>query len=322
MKKLCAIGEALIDFIPSQKGVCLKDVVSFQRTAGGAPANVAAAVARLGGSSKVITQLGKDAFGDFLVATMQSYGIDTSDIQRSEEGDTALAFVSLAEDGNRDFQFYRKTSADLLLEPVQIQESMLDDCGILHFCSVDLVESPMHYAHKKLIELALAKQLTVSFDPNLRFPLWKDKEKLRQTVLEFLPYAHILKLSDEELEFISGKQTIKAALPDLFVGNVSCVIYTMGKNGARAYHKSGFWVETAGYFVDAKDTTGAGDAFIGAFLYKLLMLGKDISICTEEETLEMLRFANAYGAHTTTKQGAMSAMASRSELEQFLNQMK
>ena len=135
-QKLYAIGEALIDFIPQEKGKRLKDVTGFVRVAGGAPANVAGACAKLGGHAGLITQLGEDAFGDYIVECCEKSGIDTSYILRSADADTALAFVSLAADGNRDFKFYRRSCADLMLSPDHIREEMLKDCGIVHFCSV------------------------------------------------------------------------------------------------------------------------------------------------------------------------------------------
>lgn len=146
--KLCGIGEALIDFIPEVKGQRLKDVPSFKRVAGGAPANVVGAVTKLGIPSKFLTKLGDDPFGDYIVEVLDNAGIDTSNIERDKEGETALAFVSLASDGNRDFKFYRKNSADLRYGVEDIPTDILDDCGMIHFCSVDLVESPMKEAHK------------------------------------------------------------------------------------------------------------------------------------------------------------------------------
>lgn len=167
--KLCGIGEALIDFIPDVKGERLKDVPSFTRVAGGAPANVIGAVTKLGIPSKMLTKLGDDPFGDYIIDVLNDAGIDTSNIERDQEGETALAFVSLAADGNRDFKFYRKNSADLRYSVDDIPENILDDCGMIHFCSVDLVESPMKEAHKKLIDMAIEQGVKVSFDPNLRF---------------------------------------------------------------------------------------------------------------------------------------------------------
>lgn len=317
MKKLCVIGEALIDFIPDTKGQRLKDVSAFKKAAGGAPANVAASVCKLGGQAKMITQLGKDAFGDFLIETMQSCGIDTSDIQQTDMGDTALAFVSLAEDGNRDFKFYRRTSADLMLHEDAIKEEMLEGCGILHFCSVDLVESPMKQAHRKLIEMAINRNLIISFDPNLRLSLWNDDEALKQTVHEFLPYAHIVKLADEELEFITGYKNIEEALPSLFIGNVQYIIYTMGKDGAALFHRDGQMQKVSGIFVEVQDTTGAGDSFIGAFLYQCLRDDIQLRQIDSKIGKEYLAFANLYAAYSTTKQGAISSMATIEELKEF-----
>lgn len=321
-QKLCAIGEALIDFIPQEKGQRLKDVTHFKRVVGGAPANVAGAVAKLGGTSKFITQLGKDAFGDHIIECFQRCHIDTSDILRTDTADTALAFVSLAADGNRDFLFYRRNCADLMMDAKDIKDDALKDCGILHFCSVSLVEAPMKYAHKKLLEQAITQDVLISFDPNLRLSLWNDEMALKKTIQEFLPYADILKISDEELAFITGYDTIEEALPALFQERVKMVIYTMGKDGAQVYMKN-MCVNAQGYQVDVKDTTGAGDSFIGAFLFKLLEDQiDDISKLSNDALVEYLSFANAYAAYTTTQIGALDAFANRSEIEAFISSYK
>ncbi len=318
MKKLCAIGEALIDFIPEQKGQRLKDVPRFKRVAGGAPANVAASVAKLGGKAKFITQLGEDAFGDHIMEVFDAVGVDTSDIVRSKDANTALAFVSLAADGNRDFLFYRKDCADKNLDPKDISSSALKDCGILHFCSVDLVESPMKQSHKKLIDMAMKEDIIISFDPNVRLNLWDTEEACKDAIHEFLPYADIIKISDEELEFISGFTDIETALPFFFKDRCQFLIYTMGKDGARLYQRDHSMVKAKGYCVDVFDTTGAGDSFIGAFLYQLLSNDcLDLSAISKEELTEFLVFANLYAAHTTTKEGAIDAMATLEELTAF-----
>lgn len=322
MKKLCAIGEALIDFIPQQKGKRLKDVEQFKRVAGGAPANVAAAVAKLGGASKFLSKLSTDAFGDYIFETIQKCGIDTSSIVRCDEYDTSLAFVSLASDGNRDFKFFRKQGADLQYSVSDLSKDVLEDCGMIHFCSVSLVESPMKKAHQKLIEMAIEKQVKISFDPNLRRSLWDDDEGLRKTVNEFLPYADILKISDEELSFITGYSKIEEAFPTLFAKRCQLLIYTLGKDGAIIYRRDGSHIDHSGYQVEVKDTTGAGDSFIGAFIYQLLQSDfEDYQMIDDESLSHYLDFANAYAAYMTTKEGALAAMASMSEFKKFLNQI-
>lgn len=322
MTKLISIGEVLIDFIPQQKGVALKDVISFERAPGGAPANVAAAVAKYGHQSTMITKLGMDAFGDFLVDELRISGVETDKILRTTEANTGLAFVSLKEDGERDFSFYRKPSADLLLTEDEIESNWFNRGDILHFCSVDLVESPMKQAHRKAINLIKEKGGLVSFDPNVRLPLWDNPSDCREAILEFLPYAHIVKVSDEELEFITKMKEVEAAIDSLFIGDVQTVIFTKGSEGAELYIKGRKW-ESNGYVVNAQDTTGAGDAFIGGFLFKLLKANAtpdNLLNVLDELHNEFLQFANASGALTTTGKGAISALPNKEQVLSLISQ--
>ena len=228
----------------------------------------------------------------------------------------------MQEDGNRDFKFYRRTAADLQYSPDNISEDILDECGMVHFCSVSLMDSPMKEAHRKLLDLATRKGVLISFDPNLRFSLWDDEEALRNAVLEFLPYADILKLSDEELEFITGRTDIEAALPQLLQGRCRYIIYTQGKEGASLYRK-GECITSKGHRVDVVDTTGAGDSFIGAFLYCLLKEGNgDLEEISCGQLQNHLDFANLYAAHTTTIAGVLAAMADQQELEAFRHSLE
>ncbi|OKL35656.1 carbohydrate kinase family protein [Domibacillus mangrovi] len=320
MGTLYSIGEVLIDFIPLQKGQALKDVVSFERAPGGAPANVAAAIAKLGGRSKMITKLGADAFGDFLLEKLEETGVDTSHIIRTNEANTGLAFVSLREDGERDFSFYRKPSADLLLTADEVDNSIFETGDILHFCSVDLVDSPMKQAHVKAIQSAKESGALISFDPNVRLPLWDSSDACRETILEFIPKAHIVKISDEELTFITGIENEDKAIASLFFGDVQTVIYTKGAAGATLYVQD-ITIDSNGYSVDVQDTTGAGDAFIGALLYRLMEAD------TSQQTLQhvlicdgqsILSFANAAGAITTTGKGAISSLPSKKQIDDII----
>lgn len=321
MYKIITIGEALIDFIPNKKGCELKNVDGFERVAGGAPANVAAAVAKLSGEAYFISQLGEDAFGDHIIEVLNNVNVNTEYVLRTNKANTALAFVSLKEDGNRDFSFYRNPSADMLFEQSEVKESWFEGCKVLHFCSVDLVESPMKYAHKKAIEYATKNNAIISFDPNVRLPLWSNHEECRSVILEFLPMANIVKISDEELEFITGISDESKAIESLFIGNVRAIIYTKGPNGACFITKQNGnikSVESKGIKVNAIDTTGAGDSFIGSFLYQLgeykLNLC-DLENINEESLRTMLDFSNKYAADTTTKKGAISAMCTLEEIK-------
>jgi fructokinase len=321
MTKLYSIGEALIDFIPQQKGCALKDVVSFERAPGGAPANVAAAVAQYGHEAAMITKLGKDAFGDFLVEQLEHAGVQTDKILRTSEANTGLAFVSLKENGERDFSFYRKPSADLLFTEEEINPDWFGAGDILHFCSVDLVESPMKHAHKRAISFVKERGGLISFDPNVRLPLWDAAEDCRAAILEFLPSAHFVKISDEELEFITGISSVEQAISSLFVGDIQAVVYTKGADGAELYVKNEKWT-SPGYKVDVQDTTGAGDAFIGGFLFKLLegiATPENLKEVLIEKHSEILQFANASGALTAAGKGAISALPKMEQIIELIN---
>ena len=316
MKKVISIGEALIDFIPNQKGCELKDVIGFERVAGGAPANVSAVVAKLGGKSNFISKLGRDAFGDHIIEVLKEANVNTDYVLRTDKANTGLAFVSLKEDGNRDFSFYRNPSADMLLEENEVKKEWFKDCHSLHFCSVDLIECPMKYAHKKAIEFALENKSIISFDPNVRLPLWKQPEDCRKAILEFLPLSNIVKISDEELEFITGIKDEKEALDSLLTGDVKVIIYTKGTNGAEFITKERV-IFSPSFKVSAQDTTGAGDSFIGSLLYQVAegeYSLEELVTLSEEKVQEILTFSNATAALTVCKKGAIGALPLKEEV--------
>ncbi|MDE7229511.1 MAG: carbohydrate kinase [Oscillospiraceae bacterium] len=319
-KRLIAIGEALIDFIPDKVGCEFYEVSGFSPKLGGAPANVCGAFARLGGSARLITQLGCDPFGDKIMRELAEYGIDTSCISRTDKANTALAFVSLARDGNRTFSFYRKPSADMLLTSDKIRAEWFEDVFALHFCSVSLGDFPMKSAHYSAIDAARKKGGIISFDPNLRFQLWDDPAILKRTVLEFIPLADILKISDEELEFITGERDHKKGIPKLFNGNVKMIVYTCGGKGAYVFTENNVSVSEA-TAVDIKDTTGAGDGFIGSFLWMLNELGmtaETLSDMEEREQRKCLDFSNAFCAESVRKYGAIPSYPTLEEIRQKL----
>ena len=316
-KVLAAIGEALIDFIPDKSGCAFDDVTAFAPKIGGAPANVCAAFARLGGSSRMLTQLGDDPFGHKIIHELNAVGVDTSRISVTDKANTALAFVSLAENGDRVFSFYRKPSADMLYESDSVKEEYFDDVFALHFCSVDIGDFPMKQAHKKAVEIMRKRGGIVSFDPNLRFNLWDSREHLQSAVREFIPFSDIVKLSEDELEFVTGCTDISEGAEQLFEQGVSLVLYTLGSKGAYAYTRklSAF---APALKVKAVDTTGAGDGFTGSFLYKLCENGiavdsmKDVSI---ETLIDCLEFANKFCAVSVTKKGAIASYPTSEEMK-------
>ncbi len=317
MARFFSMGEALIDFIPMDLDTDLKNVSGFIKKPGGAPANVAACVAKLGNKAYFIGKLGDDAFGEYLLDTMKAVGINTSYISQTDKANTCLAFVSLKSDGNREFSFYRKPSADLLLEADEIDENWFQSGDIMQFCTVSLPESPVRYAHKRVIEIVKSKGGLIVFDPNLRFPLWPDRKALKATCLEFMEYADVIKISDEELEFITGTADENEAAKFLFDKGIRIFIYTMGKNGAKLFTPE-FGLSAGGFKVEAIDTTGAGDAFLGGFVGKLMRDGKKTDDISKDYAGELLRFSNACGAIVSSRKGAINSMPDMGEVEEFI----
>lgn len=316
MKKVVAIGELLIDFVPQQKGCALDEVTHFERVAGGAPANVAAAVARLGGNASMISQVGEDAFGTHILKVLRANGVDTSYVFRTGRANTGLAFVSLDAAGNREFSFFRNPSADLFLEEGQIVPDMFTECAALHFCSVDLVDWPVRAAHRRAVALAKQAGALISFDPNVRLPLWSSPADCQAAIREFLPSADLVKLSDDEVEFVTGCTDERAAAEKLFGMGCRLLIVTRGAAGSAAYtpHAEGF-AETIR--VPVTDTTGAGDSFIGSFLYQLTRDGvaaDGLDKLTEQQLTDYLVFSAQYASLTVQHKGAV--MATMDELRQ------
>lgn len=312
------IGEALIDFIPSLRGVTLEEVPEFRRVVGGGPANCCAAVARLGGESAFIGQVGDDAFGRLILQSFQAFGVDTSRISVTDEANTALAFVSLRADGNRDFIFYRKPSADMLLTPERIDAGWFQKGDILMFSSVDLIEAPVKYAHIRALESARAAGATIFFDPNVRLPLWPDHDLYRRTINDFLTWADIVKVSDEESEFIFGTSDERACAEQCFEKGAKVVFITKGPRGCAVYSKAGHTFSFEALDVKVVDTTGAGDTFAGAALYQLQRAGSVAAFMEPEYLSQATRFANAAGSIATMKKGAFDALPTLEEVEKYL----
>ena len=316
MNKLLSIGEALVDMIPEQVDCGIPEVVSFKPIVGGAPANVCGAFVKLGGEAEMITQLGDDPFGDKVVGEFDRFGIGKKYVKRTDKANTALAFVALKGDGNREFSFYRRPSADMLMGAEDVKEEWFEGEYALHFCSVSIGNFPMKEAHKAAIDYAEKHGLLISFDPNLRKPLWNSMEDLYNAVHEFIPRAHVIKISDEELEFLTGKTAMEDALDQLFVGNVKMIIYTKGADGAECYTKNAR-AFAAGEKVKAVDTTGAGDAFIGSFLYQLFQDGitvEKLETVTAEKMQAYLEFSNKFCGLSVQKPGAIASYPTKDEL--------
>jgi fructokinase len=322
LKTLLSIGEALIDFIPGQPGRALRDVGSFAPMVGGGPANAAAAFARLGGRASLLTKLGADPFGDKIALALAAAGVDVSHVTRTDAAKTTLAFVSLMADGQREFSFYRSPGADMLYAADEVPREAFADVGALHFSSVSLGDFPMKDAHERAIAYMREAGGIVSFDPNVRQSLWPDRRALRRRILEFLPKAHIVKLSDEDLAFVAGTGTAATedALPLLFQGDVRLAILTKGAAGAAAYTAGGASADVPSRPAAAIDTTGAGDAFAGAFLFRLLETGAEpesLAALPADRLAELLAFANDYCGYSVQRHGAIASYATAREFAEY-----
>lgn len=308
MGRIFTIGEALIDFIPIEPKGSLKDVEGFIKKPGGAPANVAVCVSKLGGKSHFIGMLGDDSFGHFLKDTLEGYGVSTEYTYMTDRAKTALAFVSLGEDGQRDFSFYRNPSADLFLDISNVEGIDLKRGDFISFCSVDLVDYPVKKATEYLLSKANSSGATVLFDPNVRKDLWDDLNECRDTIRYFIRYADVVKISDDEMEFVTGYSDIDMGVK--FIKSLGCknVIVTLGAEGSVAYVGDLDRIYKEGHKVKAVDTTGAGDAFVGALLYRLSQLSESIEDINTEDIEDILDFSNKVASMTTTKKGAMEAM--------------
>ncbi len=319
MFDISAIGELLIDFTPV--GISEAGNVIFERNPGGAPANVLAAASKLGSSTAFLGKVGRDQFGEFLAKTLEDNRIDVRGLKFSLSANTTLAFVHLNEHGDRSFSFYRNPGADMLLSEEDLETDVLKSTGIFHFGSVSMTDEPSRSATLKAVEIAKNSGAVISFDPNLRPLLWKSLDEAKKQIIGGLGYADILKISGEELEFLTGVKDLAAGTEQLQKHGISFIIVTLGPAGA-FYRAGGITGFQPTYDVRVVDTTGAGDAFLGAFLYKLKGLGlDDIRKLSSGEIDKIMDFANAGGACTTSRKGGIPAVPDLEQVERCMREI-
>ena len=317
MTDAICLGELLIDFVPTVTGVTLVEATAFKQAPGGAPANVAVGLSRLGVSSGFMGKVGDDPFGHFLARTLAEAGVDVSALRYATEARTALAFVSLRADGEREFTFYRHPSADMLYAPTEVDEAYVRGACLLHFGSISLISEPSRGATLRAVELAREAGLLVSYDPNLRSGLWADAKAARAGIRLGWPEADVVKVSEEELEFLTGDPNPADAARKLWHDRLRLLAVTRGHLGCR-YFTATSSGEVASFAVAAVDTTGAGDGFMAGLLRGLLLDGPEAAVRDETRLRAICRFANAVGALTTTERGAIPALPTLDRVEAFL----
>jgi fructokinase len=306
MKILC-IGEALIDMICTDKGRALSDGDHFLKKAGGAPTNVAAAIAALGGDTELAAKVGADPFGRHLVEVMQGFNVNTRWVFQDPQNFTTFAFVSLMEDGERDFYFNR--GADGQLSRAEVDRIDLDEFGILHFGSATgFLPGPLQAAYQLLLQKALAKKIFISFDPNYRHLLFKNNiRSFIDQSWNFIQHCHFFKVSDEEAMLLTGRNNVHDAAQDLLKKSTAIFAITLGKEGT-LLGRNGKTLTVESIPVKPVDTTGAGDAFVGAVLYQLSKRSVDeITLLSEQEWRSIIANGNKAGARTCEYLGAMEA---------------
>ncbi|MCM1277137.1 MAG: carbohydrate kinase [Lachnospiraceae bacterium] len=309
-----ALGELLIDF--TESGTSSRGNPLLEENPGGAPCNVLAMLSKLGRKTAFIGKVGADSFGSRLKSAVSSAGIDTSGLVTDNTVNTTLAFVHTLENGDRDFSFYRNPGADMMLKADEINDALIEDCGIFHFGTLSMTAECCRDATEKAVAAAKKSGALISFDPNIRKPLWNDLETARERTVWGLRNCDILKISDNETEWLTGTNDYKkAALQLKRQYGISLVLVSLGRNGSIALSNSAF-AEMPSYKVNAVETTGAGDTFCACVLNYVLENGlKDY---TSSELEEMLRFANAAAAIVTTRKGALAVMPERSEIEELI----
>ena len=309
-----AMGELLIDFTMSGQSEQGNNL--FEACPGGAPCNVLALLNKMGKKTAFLGKVGKDQFGTLLRATLEDVGINTSNLLTDEQVNTTLAFVHTFPDGDREFSFYRNPGADMMLTAEEVDEEFLAKTRLFHFGTLSMTHEGVREATKKALKAAKDKGLLISFDPNLRPPLWSSLELAKEQMEYGFGFCDILKISDNEIQFVSGKEDYDEGIRYLQeTYQIPLILLTMGKDGSRAYYK-GMRVERAGFQCRTIETTGAGDTFCGSSLNYILE--HDFENLTEEQLGEMLTFAKAAAAIVTTRKGAIRAMPEKVEVENLI----
>jgi len=316
MKKfdVVALGELLIDF--TENGISVNGNLLLEANPGGAPCNVLAMLAKLGKKTAFIGKVGNDSFGKMLSDTIKNCGICADGLIFDDTVHTTLAFVQKKPDGDRDFSFYREPGADMMLRKSEIDEEIIKSAKIFHFGTLSSTHEGVREATRYGVDVAKESGALISFDPNLRPPLWNSLEDARREIEYGLEKCDILKISDNEIEFMTGLTDYDKAVRRLMEKyHIKLAFATLGKNGSRAYYRN-IKAECGVFKVDTIETTGAGDTFCGSALN--FILEHDISRLTENDLKELLTFANAAAAIITTRRGALKVMPEKKEILELI----
>jgi len=315
--EVTCIGELLIDFVSTEKGCTLSEAGGFLKLAGGAAANVAVGLAKLGTRSAFVGKVGADPFGKFLCSELHRYGVDTSGVSFDHEHKTRLAFVSLTKSGERDFEFWERNPADEQLLPADVNINRVAKSKIVAVSSFLLMHEPARTSLFRVVKRLRREGCMIAFDPNLRLSLWESREEAHKNILKAVRLSHVLRMNNEEATFLSGAEDVEAAAGIFISMGPALVVVTLGEGGCyfRTAQHSGF---VQGFHVKSADTTGCGDGFFAALLHSLVGTGRSIAELTLSDLTSNCRAANAVGALTASKHGAIPALPDAVSLKKFL----
>ncbi len=313
-----ALGEVLMDF--TDNGLSQQGNTLFEANPGGAPCNVLAMLNKLGHRTAFIGKVGRDIFGTKLKAILEEVGIHTSNLVIDQDMRTTLAFVQTLDNGDRDFSFYRNPGADMMLTEEELQEELIKSTKIFHYGTISMTHEKVRSATRKAIRLARESGAILSFDPNLRPPLWGTLEEAREQVAYGLSQCDILKISDNEIRWFTKEEDYDTAVAMLREEyGIPLILLSLGREGSRAYYKD-LRVEVKAYLQEnTGEATGAGDPSCGCCLHTVLSCG--LENLKEEQLRKMLRYANAAASIITTRRGALRVMPEAYEVEEFLNRI-
>lgn len=309
-----ALGELLIDF--TENGTSGQGNPVYEANPGGAPCNVLYMLNRLGHQTAFLGKVGNDIFGRQLRSTVESAGINVEGLLTDEDVRTTLAFVETKPDGDRDFSFYRNPGADMMLREEEVRDDIIADAKIFHFGTLSMTNEPVRSATKHAIAVAKENGALISFDPNIREPLWKDMEEAKEQTAYGLSVCDILKISDNEIQWFSGKEDYTEGIRMLQqTYQIPLILLSMGRDGSRAYYKNMIVEIPAFLQKNTIETTGAGDTFGACCLHYILQYG--LMELTEQQLKDMLTFANAAASIITTRKGALRVMPSLEEIQNY-----
>jgi len=320
MADVVCMGELLVEFVSTRGNVPLADAPGFIKAPGGAPANVAVALQRLGVPARFAGKVGDDPFGRYLGESLRRAGVDTAFLMIDPAARTTAVFVAVWPDGRKDLCFYRNPGADMMLSPDEIGDALFDGARCFHFGSISFIDEPSAAAQRKALALARQKGLMISYDPNYRPTLWPGERRAREVIQDSFRFCHLAKISEEEWDVATGHRDFDGGVRAVLDRGVELLVVSRGERGAFATNGD-YRISLPGWKVDVVETTGAGDGFLAAMIARLMPLREragSLAMIDRAAVEDALRFANAVGALACTKPGAIPAFPTKPEVQAFM----